>query len=269
MAKSFTVQEFFKRFPDDDACLDHLFAVRYGPEPACPKCGEIGAFHRLAKLPAWTCNCGHHLHPMQGTPFERTHTPLQKWFYAMYLFTTSRHGVPAKELQRQLGVTYKTAYRIGIQIRKLMEQADLGGLLTGHVEMDEAYVGGRRSGGKRGRGADADVRRRAGRIGFDAVRVATLVQRDADGEAIGVGDRVVIGFDVENDAFLHDPVVVGRDQHLVGDVFRIGKSGVREGSIGPVIVQMGAVVVGRSAAGQAQAGHEGNGEDVLLHARHV
>jgi transposase len=74
------------------------------------------------------------------------------WFYAIYLFVTTRHGVSGKELQRQLGVTYKTAYRMGMQIRKLMEEADLGGLLTGHVEIDEAYVGGRRP-GKRGRGA--------------------------------------------------------------------------------------------------------------------
>ncbi len=75
------------------------------------------------------------------------------WFYAMYLFCTTRHGVSGKELQRQLGVTYKTAWRIGQQIRELAGNADLAAMLTGHVELDEAYVGGRRSGGKRGRGA--------------------------------------------------------------------------------------------------------------------
>jgi transposase-like protein len=153
MAKSFTVQDFFARFPTDDACLEHLFAVRYSPEPVCPKCGQIGAFGRLAKLPAWTCNCGHHLHPMKGTPFERTHTPLQKWFYAMYLFTTSQHGVPAKELQRQLGVTYKTAWRIGHEIRKYMGDVDGDRGLGGHVEIDETFIGGRKKTGKRGRPA--------------------------------------------------------------------------------------------------------------------
>ena len=90
---------------------------------------------------------------MNGTIFERSHTPLQKWFYAMYLFTTSRHGVPAKELQRQLGVTYKTAWRMGHQIRKYMGAVDGDPPLSGHVEADETYVGGKRSGGKRGRGA--------------------------------------------------------------------------------------------------------------------
>ena len=144
MAATFNVQDFFSRFPNDDTCLDHLFRLKYGVEPACAKCGEIGAFHRLKKMPAYTCNCGHHIHPMVGTPFEKSRTSLQKWFYAMYLFTTSRHGVPAKELQRQLSVTYKTAWRMGHQIRKHMAQVDGDPPLTGHVEIDETYIGGKK-----------------------------------------------------------------------------------------------------------------------------
>lgn len=145
MAKSFTIQDFFKRFPDDDACLDHLFNTRFGDEPACPKCGEIGKFRRLAKLPAYTCNCGHHIHPMVGTPFAKSRTPLQKWFYAMYMFTTTRNGVSAKEIQRQLGVTYKTAWRIGHEIRKYMAWVDGDDPLGGQpiVEIDKAYIGGK------------------------------------------------------------------------------------------------------------------------------
>ena len=155
MAATFAVQDFFRRFPDDGACLDHLFRLKYGVEPACPKCGEIGAFHRLKKMPAYTCNCGHHIHPMVGTPFEKSRTSLQKWFYAMYLFTTTRHGVPAKELQRQLSVTYKTAWRIGHEIRKHMANVDGDPPLTDHVEIDETYIGGRkpRIKGFTGRGA--------------------------------------------------------------------------------------------------------------------
>jgi len=84
--------------------------------------------------------------------FHRSHTPLQKWFYALYLFTTSRHGVPAKELQRQLGVSYPTALRMAHEIRKYMGEVDGEPPLTGHVEVDETYVGGKRP-GKRGRGA--------------------------------------------------------------------------------------------------------------------
>ena len=83
---------------------------------------------------------------MAGTMFHRSHTPLQKWFYALYLFTTSRHGVPAKELQRQLGVSYPTALRMAHEIRKYMGEVDGEPPLTGHVEVDETYVGGKRPG---------------------------------------------------------------------------------------------------------------------------
>ena len=127
--------------------------VRFGDKAVCPKCGTMGHFKRLSNHPAWTCNCGHHIHPMAGTPFAKSRTPLQKWFYAMYLFTTSRHGVPAKELQRQLSVTYKTAWRMGHEIRKYMASVDDEMPLGGVVEADETYVGGRTTGGKRGRGA--------------------------------------------------------------------------------------------------------------------
>lgn len=140
MPKPITVTQFFARFPDDEACLNHLFQVRLGDDPKCPQCG--GDLHRLRKMPAWTCNDGHHVHPMTGTPFERSRTSLQKWFYAMYLFTTTRCGVSAKELQRQLGVTYKTAWRMGHEIRKYMGEVDGDFPLDGHVEMDEAYIGG-------------------------------------------------------------------------------------------------------------------------------
>ena len=109
-----SVREFFKRFPDDEACLAHIFRVRYGERHVCDKCGVNATFHRLANRRAWACaNCGDNLYPTAGTVFQDTRTPLQMWFYAIYLFCTTRHGVSGKELQRQLGVTYKTAYRMG------------------------------------------------------------------------------------------------------------------------------------------------------------
>lgn len=147
MPKSMTVTQFFDLFPDDDACLAHLLKVRYGDDPACPKCGQVGTFHKLAKMPAYTCNCGHHVHPMVDTPFHRTRTPLQKWFFAMFLFTTTRNGVAAKEIQRQMGVTYKTAWRMARLIREYMGYVDgdapLGGPGGGIVEADKAFIGGK------------------------------------------------------------------------------------------------------------------------------
>jgi len=148
-----TVQDFFKRFPTDHACLDHLMELRFGKRRTCSKCGKDSTFHKRAKRPAYECaNCGYDINPMVGTPFERTRTPLQKWFYAIYLFTTTRHGVPAKELQRQLSVTYKTAWRMGHELRKYMAYVDgdssLGGPTGGVVEIDETRIGGKDVKGK-------------------------------------------------------------------------------------------------------------------------
>lgn len=148
-----TIQDFFKQFPDDDACLEYLMQLRHGESIDCPKCGKHGKFHRVRRHPAYECAwCGFEIFPMVGTPFHRSHIPLQKWFYAMYLFTTTRHGVPAKELQRQLGVSYPSALRMSHVIREYMGNLDGEPPLTGHVEIDEAYIGGKRK-GTRGRGA--------------------------------------------------------------------------------------------------------------------
>ena len=179
--KTLTVTDFFKLFPDDESCLLYLLEARYGPREsiACGKCGEIGKIRKLSNMPAYTCNCGHHIHPMVGTPFERSTTPLQKWFYAMYLFTTSRHGVPAKELQRQLGVTYKTAWRIGHEIRKYMAILDGDTPLSGTVEADETMIGGVRKGGKVMTEIIPDLKRKTlhGHI-YENVKLGSILQTD-------------------------------------------------------------------------------------------
>jgi len=148
MTKPMTLKQFQAKFPTDDACLEHLFHTRYGDDVVCPKCGEIGTFHRLAGKPAFTCNCGHHIHPMAGTPFMDTRTPLTTWFHVMFLFCASRNGVSAKEVQRQSGVTYKTAWRMCNRVRQYMGYVDgdapLGGpdASAGPVEVDQAFLGG-------------------------------------------------------------------------------------------------------------------------------
>lgn len=133
--KAPTVQEFFNQFPNDDACLEHLMHKNHGKELDCPKCGKHGKFHRIKRHPAYKCAwCGHEIYPMKGTIFAGSHTPLQKWFYAIYLFTTTRHGVPALELQRQLGVAYPTALRMAHKIREHMADTDGENPLEGDVE---------------------------------------------------------------------------------------------------------------------------------------
>ena len=147
--------EFQEQFPDDEACLRRIMFERYGgTELDCPKCGVCGKFYRMKKERGYVCqHCGHHLHPCVGTPMENTHLPLHKWFYAMFLFSTTRHGVAAMELKRQLAIPYKTAWRMAHEIRKYMADVDGETPLGGVVEVDETYIGGRTKGGKRGRGA--------------------------------------------------------------------------------------------------------------------
>jgi transposase-like protein len=150
-----TIVEFFQRFPDDEACLAHVFEARFGQGHVCPNCERAAKWYRIKATRALACQwCGWHLHPTAGTLFEDTRTPLRLWFYAIYLFTTSRHGVPAKELQRQLGVTYKTAWRMGHEIRKHMAAVDGDPPLSGQVEVDKTYIGGVNKGAGRGRGLD-------------------------------------------------------------------------------------------------------------------
>lgn len=145
-----TIAQFFKRFPNEETCLNHLFDVRFGQGFECPRCERASKWFRIKAERAYSCQwCGHHLHPTVGTPFEKTRTPLQSWFYAIFLFTTTRNGVAAKELQRQLGVTYKTAWRMADLIRKHMGDVDGDNLLGGAgevVEIDETLIGGSVSG---------------------------------------------------------------------------------------------------------------------------
>lgn len=132
--------------------------VRFGGTKInCTSCGSVGVqFHKLADRRVYACpECLFQIAPTANTILHDTRTPLVSWFYAMYLFCTTRHGVSGKELQRQLGVTYKTAYRIGMQIRKLTAKAgNIDDLLAGHVEADECYVGGRSTGSNRGRSTE-------------------------------------------------------------------------------------------------------------------
>jgi transposase len=149
----YTFKQFQGEYPDDNACLDKVMEMRYGgTEIECPHCKRQSKFHKIAKRRAYACqHCGDHIYPCVKTIFEKSRTPLNKWFFAMYLMTSTRHGVAARELERQLGVTYKCAWRMAHELRKLMAAADHGGQtgpLSGHVEADETYLGGYQKGGR-------------------------------------------------------------------------------------------------------------------------
>ena len=138
----FTIKDFNAQFPDDASCLEFLKDQKYpsGLVP-CSKCGVDRKFHRIVKRPVYSCDhCGTQISPMAGTIFQDSRTSLRIWFYAMYLMSATRCGISAKQIQRETGVTYKTAWRMFKQIRTLMSE-DIS--LEGEaVEMDETYVGG-------------------------------------------------------------------------------------------------------------------------------
>jgi transposase len=136
----YTIDQFRKDYPDNDACLDKLFALRY-TNLVCPKCDSDKPFIRVKNRRSYQCPaCGFQIYPTQGTVFEKSTTPLTHWFYAIYLQTTTRNGVAAKELERQLNVCYTTALRMSHQIKRLMGSNKLD-KLTGEVEIDESYFG--------------------------------------------------------------------------------------------------------------------------------
>jgi transposase-like protein len=144
--RRFTIMQFNRRFPDDDACLDWLMEKRYpGGIATCSFCHVDRKHHRIASKKAYACDyCGTYISPMAGTIFEKSSTPLRLWFYAMYLMASTRCGVSAKQIQRETGVTYKTAWRMFKQIRSMLNDdvTGLGGPGSLGVEMDETYFGG-------------------------------------------------------------------------------------------------------------------------------
>ncbi|MCB1384675.1 MAG: IS1595 family transposase [Nitratireductor sp.] len=148
-----TLTQFMNRFPNDNACLEHLKQVRYGETHKCAKCGRQAKYYRAKQRRSYACeHCGHQVYPQAGTPFENTRTPLTDWFMVMFMFTVSRNGVSAKEVQRTIGVTYKTAWRMCNLIRQYMGYVDgdapLGGPGRGVVEADKAFIGGKDERGK-------------------------------------------------------------------------------------------------------------------------
>jgi len=147
----YSVSEFLAEFPDDAACLEHLWRSRYAPDgehAECPKCMCVRVFKRYATKQgrqSWTCTgCGHHVHPTAGTIFHKSSTSLRLWFHAMYLMTSTRCGISAKQLERELGVHYKTAWRMFNKIRnELMADEPYAKPLNGKVEVDETSWGGK------------------------------------------------------------------------------------------------------------------------------
>jgi transposase len=142
--QKFTIRDFEAMFPDEDSCLEWLKNHLYPEGIFCKKCNRVTKHHRVAKRKSYSCDfCGNHVHPTADTIYHKSPTPLRLWFYAVYLMASTRCGISAKQIQRETGVTYKCAWRMFNKIRSMLSDDGDGDPLSGEVEVDETYMGGR------------------------------------------------------------------------------------------------------------------------------
>jgi transposase len=141
MQPKYTLADFKRDFPNDDACLEWLKNLRWPNGITCRKCKQVRKHHRVTKRLCYACDhCGTHVYPQAGTVLQDTRTPLVYWFRAIFLMATTRMGIAAKHLEREVGCSYKTAWRMMRMIRQLMTEDILQ--LLGQVEIDESFFGG-------------------------------------------------------------------------------------------------------------------------------
>jgi transposase-like protein len=133
-----SLQDFNTDFPDDETCLEALTALMYPDGITCRACGEVTKHHRLSRRPAYSCNrCGTHVYPLAGTIFAKSSTPLKTWLYAIYILSSSSFRVSVRQLQHELGVTYKTAWRMYHHILQLKYATGFEGTVYGQYLVTE------------------------------------------------------------------------------------------------------------------------------------
>ena len=206
--------------------MEYIFNLRYGKDYQCPKCTKTG-FYRIRERKFYSCAwCGYNLSPLANTIFHKSPTPLKHWFFAIFLMSTSINGVSAKEIQRQLGVTYKCAWRMQRQIRKLMRSKT--SKLIGIVEIDDTYIGGKHQ-GKRGRGAEGKTPvfgmvQRKGDLKANVVdnlkakTVVPLVQENVEENSQLMTDEFRSYAKMKHYGFAHDFVKHGIKEYVRGNI---------------------------------------------------
>jgi transposase len=193
-ALRYTVKNFNAEFPNDSVCLEYIKEQRFpGGMAKCAKCKMERKHHRVGNRTAYACDyCGNHIYPLAGTIFEKSTTSLRLWFYAAYLMGSTRCGISAKQIQRETGVTYKTAWRMFRQIRTLMSDGDLQ-LEGPTVEVDESYFGGVRK-YNRGRPMQGDKKKTpiVGIVQRGGLVVARVIKNAGRQELLGAIRKHVV-----------------------------------------------------------------------------
>jgi transposase-like protein/transcription elongation factor Elf1 len=225
--REFTAKDFERIFPDDKACLDWLVKQRYPHGIECPTCNKVTKHHKYKNRPVYACDyCGHPTSPLAGTIFHKSPTSLKVWFDAIHEIATTRTGYSARAFGRRHGITYKTAWRIFKQVRKLLNENP--SMLHDEVEVDESYFGGKAS-GKRGRGAEnktavIGIAQRQGRIvtqvTVDTKRstVMPFIARNVAQKAIVYTDEYPVYNTVKMLGMKHETVNHGEKAYVNGRV---------------------------------------------------
>lgn len=211
----YTFKDFQRDFPTEDVCLDYIFKQKYP---------EVTKYYKVTGRKCYASTTGHQIHPLKGTIFEKSSTSLTIWFYAIYQFSTSKNGVSAKKLQRDLGVTYKCAWRIAKKIRELM--SDDGITLSGIVEADETYIGGKKNAqGGKGKEQVMGMVERHGKIKtvhIPARRGSTLlgqIERTVQKGSKLMTDEYAAYKALEHIGYPHESVLHARKEYVRGDVY--------------------------------------------------
>lgn len=207
-----------KKFGTEKACAAALAKHRWPDGFVCPICGHKEG-HYMPKRRVYQCyNCRHQAYITAGTLFHSTNLPLVKWFWAIYLVASDKGGISAMRLSKQIGVSWITARRMLQKIRIAMGNRDSTYQLDKLIELDDTYIGGKRSGGKRGRGAAGKkpvlvaVENKGKKAGFMAMEAVETIS----GESVKqfLNRRLRLGQSVRTDALPALNVVKEAHDHL-------------------------------------------------------
>ena len=229
--KGLSEPHFRDLYGSEAQCRAALFRWRWPDGFRCPRCGA-GRHSVIASRGLYQCAaCRHQVSVTAGTLFHRTRLPLTLWFLAIYHLTQSKKGISSIELGRRLGVTQTTAWKIKHKLMQAMLEREAALPLGGRVEMDDAYLGGRRTGGKRGRGAPAKtpivaavetttdgrpVRVKLRRVkGFRKAEIAKMAKRDLRPEATVISDGLACFAAVTANGCTHHPAITGSGPQAV------------------------------------------------------
>ena len=231
--KGLSEAAFRERFGTEEACREALFGMRWREGLTCPACGHRG-FCPLRTRKVFQCNrCKKQVSLTAGTVFQDTKLPLATWFSAIYHLAQSKNGISSIELGRRLGVRQPTAWLVKHKLMRAMAAREAAKpKLSGRVEVDDAYLGGERQGGKRGRGAagktpivaavETTPERKPRRLrlsvvkGFRKREVEKLAKRDFAPGSNVVSDGLSCWPAVEKAGCSHRPMVTGSGKRAAG-----------------------------------------------------